>query len=91
VRQALLAIKTLSLEASVAQHFHDLGVFLAILLEYEFALLVVVFVLSTTPVLTTLFFFEKLVGRRETKSGVFKAYLSLILRHLETALAISRC
>lgn len=42
------------LEATVAEHLHDLGVFLTIFLEGELTLLVVVLVLSTTSVLSSL-------------------------------------
>lgn len=39
---------------NVPEHLHDLSVLLAILLEGEFSLLVVVLVLSTSPVLSSL-------------------------------------
>jgi hypothetical protein len=48
------AIEALGFQASVSEHLDDLGVFLALLLEDELALLVVVLVLTPTPVLTTL-------------------------------------
>lgn len=54
VRQSLLAVKALRLQAAVAQHLDHLGILLALLLEDELALLVVVFVLAATAVLSTL-------------------------------------
>lgn len=54
MRQTTCAVEALSLQTSVSEHLDDLGVFLALLLEDEFALLVVVLVLTPTPVLTTL-------------------------------------
>jgi hypothetical protein len=44
----------LRLNAAVSQHLRDLGVLLPILTENKLALVVVVLVLSTSPVLTTL-------------------------------------
>ena len=55
VSQTLLAIEAERLETTVAQHLHDLSVLLALLLEDELTLLVVVLVLATTTVLTALF------------------------------------
>lgn len=52
--EAARAVEALRFQTAVAQHLDDLGVFLPFLLEHELALLVVVFVLATTPVLTTL-------------------------------------
>lgn len=55
VRQTLLAIEAQGLQTAVTQHLHDLRIFLTFFLEGEFTLLVVVFVLATTSVLTTLY------------------------------------
>lgn len=49
------------LEATVSEHLYDLGIFLAIFLEGELTLLVVVLVLSTTSVLSSLFVYPKSV------------------------------
>lgn len=54
MRQTLLTVEAHSLQTAVAQHLDDLGVLLPILTEDQFALVVVVLVLSTSPVLTTL-------------------------------------
>jgi hypothetical protein len=54
MREATCAVEALCLETPVAEHLDDLGVLLALLLEDKLALLVVVLVLSTSPVLTTL-------------------------------------
>lgn len=53
--QPLLAIEALCLKATVPQHFYYLGVFLSVLAEHKLALVVVVFILSTSPVLATLY------------------------------------
>lgn len=55
VRQSLLAVEAERLQAPVTQHLHDLCILLAFFLEDKLSLLVVVFVLSTTAVLTALF------------------------------------
>jgi hypothetical protein len=52
--EAARAVEALGLETAVSEHLDDLGVFLALLLEDELPLLVVVLVLTPTPVLTTL-------------------------------------
>lgn len=49
------SVHTLSLQPAVAQHLYDLRILLTVLLEHEFTLLVVGFVLSPAPVLATLF------------------------------------
>lgn len=54
VSQTLLAVEAQGLQTTITEHLHDLRVFLAILLEDELTLLVVVLVLSTTTVLTAL-------------------------------------
>lgn len=54
VRQPLFAIEALGFEATVSEHLGDLGVFLSVLSEYEFTLVVVVLVLSTPPILSSL-------------------------------------
>ena len=54
MRQPLLAIEALRLYSAVTKHFGNLCVLLAVLAEDEFALVVVVLVLSTSPVLSTL-------------------------------------
>ena len=55
MRQTLLAVEALSFKTAVSQHLDDLGVLLSVLTENELALVVIVLVLSTSPVLTTLF------------------------------------
>src|SRR5690349_13669086 len=54
VGEAAGAVEALRLQAPVAKHLDHLRVLLALLLEDQLALLVVVLVLSTSPVLTTL-------------------------------------
>jgi hypothetical protein len=54
VSQSLLAIEAKGFESTVTQHLENLGVFLTFFLEGEFTLLIVVFVLSSTPIFTTL-------------------------------------
>ena len=54
MRQPLLAIEALRLYSAVTEHFGNLCVLLAVLAEDEFALVVVVLVLSTSPVLASL-------------------------------------
>lgn len=54
--EAAGAIEALGLESAVAEHLDDLSIFLALLFEDEFALLVVVLVLTTASVLATLFY-----------------------------------
>jgi hypothetical protein len=48
------AVEALCLQTAVAEHLDDLGIFLALLLEDEFALLVVVLVLTTASILAAL-------------------------------------
>lgn len=52
--KAARAVEALCLQTAVSKHLDHLGVFLALLLEDELALLVVVLVLTPTSVLTTL-------------------------------------
>jgi hypothetical protein len=52
--EAARAVEALGFQAPVTQHLDDLGVFLALLFEDEFALFVVVLVLTPTSVLATL-------------------------------------
>lgn len=54
VGQSLFAVKAERFESTVTQHLEDLGVFLTFFFEGEFALLIVVFVFSSTPIFTTL-------------------------------------
>lgn len=54
VSQTLLAVEAQGLQTTITEHLHDLRVFLAILLEDELTLLVVVLVLSTATVFTAL-------------------------------------
>ena len=88
--QSLLAVETLCVQPAVAQHLEDLSVFLAFLLEGQLSLLVVVFVLASTPILTTLF--DRLksahVGCKDgevmaARRRYYQTYLSLVLRHIE--------
>ena len=55
MRQPLLAVKAHGLQTAVSKHLRDLSVLLSVLAENELALVVIVLVLSTSPVLTTLF------------------------------------
>jgi len=50
------AVETLGFQTSVSEHLDDLGVFLAFLLEDEFALFIVVLVLTPTSVLASLYY-----------------------------------
>jgi hypothetical protein len=59
------AVEALGFKTSVSEHLDDLSVFLALLLEDELALLVVVLVLTPTPVLTTLLSLLALWSRME--------------------------
>lgn len=55
VCESLFAVEAQSLQTAVTEHLHDLRILLAFFLEYELTLLVVVFVLSATTVLTALY------------------------------------
>ena len=55
VREALLAVEALRLQAPVPEHLRHLRVLLAVLAEDQLALVVVVVVLSTPAVLSTLY------------------------------------
>ena len=52
--ETLLAVEAHGLQTAIAQHLGDLRVLLTIFTENKLALVVVVLVLSTSPVLTTL-------------------------------------
>ena len=52
--QSLLTIEAHSLQASIPQHLDHLCILLAILTKYQLALVIIILVLSTPPVLTTL-------------------------------------
>jgi hypothetical protein len=52
--KTFFTIKALRLESAIPQHLHHLSVFLPVLTEDELPLVVVVFILSTTTILTTL-------------------------------------
>jgi len=54
MREPLLAIKAQCLEPPVTEHLHHLGILLAVFLEDQLSLVVVVFILSTSPILATL-------------------------------------
>jgi hypothetical protein len=54
MRQSLLTVEAECFETTVPKHFGYLGVFLAIFTEDEFTLVVVVLVLSSSPVFATL-------------------------------------
>ena len=54
MRQPLLAVEAHGLSTAVSEHLRDLSVLLPVLTENELALVVIVLVLSTSPVLTTL-------------------------------------
>ena len=60
VSKTLLAIEALRLETAVTKHLDDLGILLAVFTEDELALVIVVLVLSTSPVLSTLLVFAEL-------------------------------
>ncbi len=53
--QSLLAIEALSFKTTVTQHFNHLGILLSVLAEHKFTFVVVVFILSTSPVFATLY------------------------------------
>lgn len=55
VSQPLLPIEAHGLNTPVSQHFDDLGIFLTVFTEHEFALVVFVLVFSPPSVLSTLF------------------------------------
>ena len=55
VGEALLAVEAERLEAAIAEHLEHLRVLLALFLERQLALFVVVFVLAATPVFTSLY------------------------------------
>jgi siroheme synthase (precorrin-2 oxidase/ferrochelatase) len=54
MRQSLLAIEAHRLNASVSEHLDDLRIFLAVFTKDELTLVVLVLVLSSSPVLSTL-------------------------------------
>ncbi len=55
MRQPLLSIEALRLKPPITKHFRDLGVFLTALTEDKFSLVVIVLVLSTSPILSSLY------------------------------------
>lgn len=54
MRQSLFTVETLGLKPPITKHLGDLGVFLSVFTEDKFSLVVVVFILSTSPILSTL-------------------------------------
>ena len=54
VAQSFAAIKAHCLQSAVAQHLDNLGILLAVLFEDEFSLLCFVFILTPSPVFTSL-------------------------------------
>ena len=56
MRETTSAVETLGFQTSVSEHLNDLGVFLAFLFEDEFALFIVVLVLTPTSVLASLYY-----------------------------------
>jgi hypothetical protein len=54
MRQSLLTVEAQSLQAPVSQHLDHLRILLAILTEYQLTFVVIILVLSTSPVLTAL-------------------------------------
>ena len=54
MRQSLLTVEAECLKTTVSEHFGDLSVFLTILSEDELALVIIVLVLSSSPVFATL-------------------------------------
>lgn len=54
MRQPLLTVEAHCLETTVSQHLRHLRVFLTVFTENQFALVVIVLVLSTSPVLASL-------------------------------------
>lgn len=54
VGETLAAVKAQGLETTVAEHLHDLGVLLTILLEGELSALVIVLLGTTSAVLAAL-------------------------------------
>ena len=69
MRQTLLTVEALSFKTAVSQHLDDLSVLLSVLTENQFALVVVVLILSTPPVLATLH------KRRQSDSEEFSSRL----------------
>jgi hypothetical protein len=70
------AVEALGFQTAISEHLDDLSVFLALLFEDEFALLVVVLVLTPTSVLATLgtVSVELFSGREERIEGLRCAY-----------------
>lgn len=55
MRQPFLAVETLSFKTPITKHLSDLSVFLPIFTEDKFSLVVIVLILSTSPILSSLF------------------------------------
>lgn len=62
VAQPRGAIKTVSLQSSIPQHLHHLGVLLTVLLEHQLPLVVLVFILTPPSVLTSLSYENSILG-----------------------------
>lgn len=71
VGETLAAVKAHSLESAVAQHLHDLGILLAVLLEGQLSALVIVLLGSSSAVLAALLCAkkEKLLAVGSKSSG----------------------
>jgi hypothetical protein len=54
MRQPFLTIETLCLEAPIPKHLGHLSVLLSILFEHQLALIIIVFVLSPSPIFSSL-------------------------------------
>lgn len=67
--QSLLAVEALSFKTTITKHFCYLGILLSVLAEHKLTLVIIVFVLSTSPVLATLEFESCLINC--DRRGVF--------------------
>ena len=78
MREPLFAIEALSLETAITKHFGNLGVDLTIITEDKFSLVVLVFVLSTSAILSAL---ESVMPevRQRASLGALITNLSLVL------------
>jgi len=102
--QSFLAIEAKGFKATIAEHLEDLCVFLTFFFEGEFTLLVIVLVLSTTPVLSSLYNIKSVYATTSTFASLPESFetrlaqrgademnttnLSLILRHFESLVGL---
>jgi hypothetical protein len=73
MRQPFLTIETLCFEAPIPEHLRHLSVFLSILFEHQLALIIVVLVLSPSPIFSSLkvSLFSTMKVRKYTKRTPF--------------------